>query len=83
MDKIKSIQKVKDKPQDGVVVALEKMLERAKRGEVYSIVILGESREGGIIRSHSIDVRQVLRLVGALEMFKIWLLDQFCESVDE
>lgn len=81
MDKPVDIKGAKYKPAPGVIEQLETMLEKAKAGYIYSIIIVAEDRDGCLSYGRSIDYRNTLRIVGGLEMVKNQLLSSHIEDV--
>lgn len=74
-DNVKPIVQVKSQPQAGVVQQLEFMLEKAKAGQIYNVLVIGEDREGGIAYARSIDTRSTIRFIGSLEVVKHQLIN--------
>lgn len=76
---MRNIKQITYKPNESVIQLLEGLLEKARSGYIYSLAAVCEDRDGSITYARSIDVRNVLRIVGGLEMFKLQLIDAFVE----
>ena len=73
---------ITDDPDPQVVEKLEGLLKRAKSGDLSSFVLLGDSKEMGVLDSIGGNV-SVVRVIGQLEAVKFLLLRGWASDGEE
>lgn len=77
-DKVVSFPVISNEPHPDIVAAAERLLTRAKSGDIVSMAVAIESRDGGTMTMYCrSDKFDMARLMGAVEYLKYRLLQLY------